>query len=293
MSVSADTLPPEFSGETLRARYVDLQPFDDAVLRTHFDTYGRAEGRVASEASLRENLIGLIDPTSKILEIGPFCQPVFAGPSVRYLDVMDAESLKARAIEIGMDISRAPAEIHYTDGLGAAAGAGFDIIFSSHNIEHQPDLIGHLNQAAAALSETGLYVMLIPDKRYCFDHFLPETTVAEVVEAHVEGRTVHAPRHVIEHIALTCHNDTLEHWKGEHGARPDGTDGRLPGAIARIQEAKGGYIDVHAWKLTPTVLREIMGALDRSRLVDMEPVRIYDTPFGRNEFGVVLRRRPA
>lgn len=291
MTLTAESLPPEFSGDTLRARYDDLRPYDDAVLRVHFDTYGRREGRVASEASLRENLIGLIDPASKILEIGPFCQPVFAGPSVRYLDVMDAESLKVRATEIGMDISRAPAEIHYTNGLGPAAGADFDIIFSSHNIEHQPDLIGHLNQAAAALSETGLYVMLIPDKRFCFDHFLPETTVAEVVEAHVQRRTVHAPRHVIEHIAFTCHNDTAEHWKGDHGVRPDGTDGRLPGAIARIEQAAGGYIDVHAWKLTPVVLREIMTALNQFRLVNMEPVRIYDTPYGRNEFGVVLRRR--
>lgn len=291
MTLTAEALPPEFSGDTLRARYIDLQPFDDAVLKVHFDSYGRAEGRVAAEASLRENLVGLIDPASKILEIGPFCQPVFVGPSVNYLDVMDADSLKARATEIGMDTSRCPAEIHYTNGLGAAAGAGFDVIFSSHNIEHQPDLIGHLNEAAAALSETGLYVMLIPDKRFCFDHFLPETTVAEVVEAHLERRTVHAPRHVIEHIALTCHNDTAQHWNGEHGVRPDGTDGRLPGAIARINEAAGGYIDVHAWKLTPAVLREIMTALTQFRLVNMEPVRIYDTPFGRNEFGVVLKRR--
>lgn len=293
MRLTPETLPAEFSGDVLRARYPDLASFDDARLRVHFETYGRNEGRVAAEASLRENLIGLIDPALKILEIGPFCQPVFVGPTVRYLDVLDAEGLAGRAAETGMDASRCPAEIHYTNGLAEAAGAEFDIIFSSHNIEHQPDLIGHLNEAAAALSDTGLYVLLIPDKRYCFDHFLPETTVAEVVEAHIEKRRVHAPRHVIEHIALTCHNDAVEHWKGQHGVRPDGTDGRLPGAIARISQAAGDYVDVHAWKLTPLVLREILSALNQSRLVEMEAVRIYDTPCLRNEFGVVLRRRPA
>jgi len=293
MMLTPESLPAEFSADTLRALHVDLQPFDDATLRLHFETYGRNEGRIAAEASLRENLIGLIDPGLKILEIGPFCQPVFVGPTVRYLDVLDSAGLARRAEETGTDASRCPAEIHYTNGLSAAAGANFDIIFSSHNIEHQPDFIGHLNEAAAALSDAGLYILLIPDKRFCFDHFLPETTVAEVVEAHVEGRRVHAPRHVIEHIALTCHNDTVEHWKGGHGVRPDGTDGRLPGAIARIAEAAGDYIDVHAWKLTPAVLREIMAVLNRSRLINMEAVRIYDTPWGRNEFGVVLKRRAA
>lgn len=291
MMLSADTLPQEFSADTLRARHPDLQPFDDAALRVHFETHGRSEGRIAAEASLRENLIGLIDPGLKILEIGPFCQPVFVGPTVRYLDVLDAEGLRKRAAETGLDASRCPTEIHYTRGLSEAAGEGFDIIFSSHNIEHQPDLIGHLNEAAAALSTTGLYVLLIPDKRYCFDHFLPETTVAEIIEAHLQKRSVHAPRHVIEHIALTCHNDTVAHWKGEHGTRPDGTDGRLPGAIARISAAGDDYIDVHAWKFSPAILRNVMSVLSGSGLVSMEVARIYDTPWGRNEFGVVLQRR--
>jgi hypothetical protein len=292
MMPTLDNLPPEFCADTLRRRYADLAPFDDAEMRVHFETFGRAEGRVAAEASLRENLIGLIDPTLKILEVGPFCQPIFTGPSVRYLDVLDAEGLARRAAEIGMDASRCPAEIHYTTGMAAAAGENFDIIFSSHNLEHQPDLIGHLNQAAEALSKTGLYVMLVPDKRYCFDHFLPETTVADVVEAHQERRTVHAIRNVIEHVALTCHNDSLLHWKGDHGVRPDGTDGRISLATDRLSQADGAYIDVHAWKLTPAILREILMVLTTHLgLLNLEAARIYDTPWGRNEFAVVLRRR--
>lgn len=292
MTPTADSLPPEYCADTLRRRYADLAPFNDAEMRVHFETFGRAEGRVASEASLRENLIGWVDPSLRVLEIGPFCQPVFTGPHVRYLDVLDAEGLARRATEIGMDTSRCPAEIHYTSGMAGAAGHDFDVIFSSHNLEHQPDLIGHLNEAAEALSPTGLYIMLIPDKRYCFDHFLPETTVADVIEAHMERRTVHAARNVIEHVALTCHNDTVLHWKGDHGSRPDGSDGRISIATDRLSQAAGGYIDVHAWKLTPRILREILGIITTHLgLLKLEPVRIYDTPWGRNEFGVVLRRR--
>ena len=280
--------PEEVSPQVLRTRYPDLAGFDDDAVRAHFHAFGRDEGRAASDAAFREVFTGLIDGDQRLLEIGPFCQPVFAGPNVRYLDILDAEALRRRGEAIGIDVSRCPETVHYTQGLAEAAGAGFDVIFSSHNLEHQPDLIGHLNEAAAALAPGGVYAMLIPDKRYCFDHFLPETTVAEVLEAHVEGRTRHAARHVVEHMAMTTHNDSAAHWRGEHGDRPNGSDGRLAGAMAAIDAANGDYIDVHAWKFTPQIFREVMAALTDMGVCRLKPLRVYDTPHGSNEFAAVL-----
>ncbi|WP_425989026.1 hypothetical protein [Brevundimonas sp. TWP2-3-2] len=292
MSVAAQ-LSPEVDPVLMRRLYADLAYYDDAALGAHFDAYGRTEGRTASDDSTREGLIARIGTPASMLEIGPFCQPVFRGPHVRYLDVLTAEELGARAREIGLDPSGCPEEIHYHNGLGEAAGAAFDVIFSSHNFEHQPDPIRHLNDAAAALAPEGVYAMLIPDRRFCFDHFLAETTIADVLEAYVERRARHAPRHVIEHIALTCHNDPAAHWRGEHGPRPLGDDGRLGVALEKLAAAGDDYIDVHAWHFTPMSFRELMQGVAASGLSRMRPLRVYDTPHGRSEFVAVLQVSPS
>lgn len=281
-------LPPEWSADVLRARYSDLAGISDDALLEHYRTYGRAEGRVASDGAPREGFVALIPADTDLLEIGPFCQPVFAGPRVRYLDVLDAESLRERGAEIGLDLSRTPEVIHFTNGLAEAAGSDFSVIFSSHNIEHQPDLLGHLHEAAAALAPGGLYMLIVPDKRYCFDHFIPETNLQDVIGAHVERRTVHTASDVIEHRAFTCHNDMLRHWQGDHGPAPHGLDGRIDYALNELAQAAGGYVDVHAWQFTPDSFRKLLTDLHALGLSPFRPVRVYDAVYGRNEFTAAL-----
>ena len=286
--MNLSVFPPEFSPETLRRLYPDLAAFNDGELRDHFRRHGRQEGRTSSDADTREALIALINPDSDILEIGPSWSPVFRGPNVRYFDILTTEGLRARAREHGIDEALCP-EIHHSGELGGIDGQ-FDVLFSSHNLEHQPDLIRHLQAAASLLRVGGVYVMLVPDKRYCFDHFLPSSTVAEVLEAFLEHRTRHATRHVIEHIALTTHNETGEHWMGRHGESAfEQPDGRLQAALDRLR-TDDGYIDVHAWKFTPEVFRAIFAGLRKVNLEPLRTLRVYETPQGRNEFGVVLQK---
>ncbi|MFN7389804.1 hypothetical protein [Brevundimonas sp.] len=280
--------PETWIAAELRVRYADLGSLDDAALARHYEDFGRREGRIASPAAQREGLIALVPADASILEIGPFCQPVLTGPNVRYLDVLDAASLRVRGEAIGIDTSRTPETIHFTNGLGEAAGQDLDILFSSHNLEHQPDLIGHLKEAAAALALGGVYVLIVPDRRYCFDHFLPDLTVARVLDAHLEARTVHTAQSVIEHRAFTCHNDTLRHWHGDHGPEPDGMDGRIDYALNELKAANGGYVDVHAWQFTPQSFESVMTTLNRLGWSPFRPLRVYDTAYGRNEFTAVL-----
>lgn len=284
--------PQEVEPEQLRDRYPDLAAYDDEGLKAHFDRHGRDEGRIASSAAVREGFVPLVPEGASVLEIGPFCQPVFEGPNVRYLDVLDAAALRARGEAIGIDVSRTPAKIDFTNGLTEAAGEAFDIVFSSHNIEHQPDLVGHLRQAAEALRPGGVYMLIVPDRRYCFDHFLPDATVANIVGAHVERRANHTAASVIEHRAFTCHNDTLRHWQGDHGPAPDGRDGRVAHALNEIAEAAGAYVDVHAWQFTPGSFRAVFTTLHTIGLSPFRPVRVYDTAYGRNEFNAVLALDP-
>jgi SAM-dependent methyltransferase len=75
----------------------------------------------------------------------------------------------------------------------------FDIAFSSHCIEHQADLIRHLQHVARILHPDGRYFLIIPDKRYCFDHFLHESSLSDVVSAFVEERRTPSFKSVFEH----------------------------------------------------------------------------------------------
>lgn len=206
-----------------------------------------------------------------------------------YMDVLDADALRERAIAIGTDPAECPEIIHFVGDLGAAAGGDFDVVFSSHNIEHQPDLVRHFQDVEKALKPGGVMVMLIPDKRYCFDHFLPETTLPEVLEAFVDRRIRHSARHVIEHIALTAHNDNIRHWAGDHGEPPYLSAEIVLQAMRHYEVRPDTYIDVHAWKFTPTNFRQIAHALAHHGLTRMVVERVYETGRGRIEFAAVLK----
>jgi SAM-dependent methyltransferase len=284
--------PLEFDPEFYRRSYADLAPMSDIELRDHYFRYGIQEGRMASPAATRENFLALVSSTGRVLEIGPFCAPCLVGDYVRYFDVLDKAGLITRAKSIGIDHSRVP-NIDYISSVGdlSVVPGRFDAVFSSHCIEHQPDLISHLNGVARLLRTNGLYFLTIPDKRYCFDRFVRESTIADVIDANLSRRTVHTAKSVIEHRALTTHNDPLRHWQGDHGTPfTTAQSQKVADAIKEINSSHGGYIDVHAWQFTPETFRTIIEAISRVELTPMRPLRIYGTPFGRFEFCAILYR---
>lgn len=289
MNALKDILPAEVVAASLRL-YPDLAEFSDADLLRHYEMHGRSEGRVASPAATREGLLALAQTDRPILEIGPFANPQFRGENVEYLDVFDAAELKRRAEDADLDPDHCPDHIDYLDGLDTVPEGRFHIVFSSHAVEHQTDLIGHLKAAARALTDDGLYFLVIPDKRFCFDHFRAESSVGEILEAHIEGRQRHPLRHVVDQIAGSAHNDPHRHWAGDHG-EPEGLNAsNLFAALHHFEEAKGGYLDVHGWRLTPFTFRRAVALAYEMGLSPLAPLRVYDTPRGRFEFTAVLGR---
>lgn len=273
-----------------RKSNVDLQSFTDDELEKHFQLYGVQEGRAGALESYREHFIKLIDKHEKVLEIGPFCNPILSGSNVKYFDVLDSDSLRKRAESIGYPIVTVP-DIHYVNETGdlSVVDEEFDLVISSHSIEHNIDLVEHLNKVSSLLNDKGRYLVICPDKRYCFDHFICESTIADVLESHIEKRSNHRVASVIEHRALTTHNDAIMHWDGDHDIDSD-VVGRLKSAIQEYKEAKGNYIDVHAWQFTPDSFYEIIISLFHMDIVPLTVTNIFQTPRGRNEFCVVLQK---
>jgi SAM-dependent methyltransferase len=286
--------PPEFDCQLYRASYQDLAGMTDAELNAHYQMHGRGEGRIATTAATRAGLLALVEESDDVLEIGPFTKPVLRGPRVKYFDVHDRPGLLDRARRTGYGGEDAP-EIDYVSPTGdlAAVDRSFDVVVSSHCIEHQPDLVRHLNDVARLLRHGGHYLVIAPDKRYCFDHFIPESSIADVIQAHADARTAHTLASVIEHQALVTHNDCFRHWAGDHGTPRAATSvDYLRSAIRDFndQKAAGGYLDVHAWQFTPASFRSVVGMLAELGLSPLRPRAVYGTPRNAQEFCAVLGR---
>lgn len=283
-------LPAEFEPDVLRRLYIDLADFSDDALKAHYEQWGRAEGRVASEAVYRERFLDLIVTDGPALEVGPYFNPLLRGGNVRYLDMYTAEALRQRALWEGHDAAGCPEEIHFVGGFEACPEDAFEVVFSSHAIEHQPDLVGHLKQVERVLQPGGRYMMIVPDSRYCFDRTLPLSRISEVIQAHEEKRQSHALATVIDHYMFSDHNDPVEHWRGNHSPSVRTGEECIRAARLASHSADGVYIDAHAWRFCPTSFREIVATLNETGLLNLTPLRIYDTPFGRFEFMAALQK---
>lgn len=280
----------EFDSLVYRQLHPDLATMRLAEAERHYANFGSKEGRIATWADTREGFLREIvnKQQGDVLEIGPFCAPTLKGPSIFYLDVLNSAELRARALEHGLNPDDCPTEIHYTCPLSEVERR-FDAIFCSHAIEHQTDLVDHFRSVARMMTPGGRYYLIIPDKRFCFDALLGTSSVADVLQAHREQRRRHTFANVIEHLALTTHNDPLRHWAGDHGEiDQDAANRRIASAIKEYDAANGAYIDTHAWRFTPGSFRQIVKALVGLGLIELDAVRVYNTPRDRLEFCAVL-----
>ncbi|MEM0924381.1 MAG: class I SAM-dependent methyltransferase [Pseudomonadota bacterium] len=249
--------------------------------------------RLSGERASRSGLIRAAQKSESVLEIGPFHAPALSGANVFYFDLQPTEELIARVRDYGLPTGRVP-EIQFSEPTGDLSGIerSFAAVFSSHCIEHQPSLVRHLQQVSELLEPGGAYYLIAPDKRYCFDHYLPLSTLGGVVEAHREGRRVHSIANLIDARTLLTHNQKLRHWTDDHGDPPPpaSADHSAQAALAEYDGADGAYIDIHAWRFTPERFLEIIRALGRLGLTDFTPERVFETRPGELEFTAVLRK---
>jgi len=239
----------------------------------------------------RIEFASLLGPELKVLELSPFTAPVVAGKNVSYADILDTENLILRAEEVGLDPSRVVPVDFLIDTSGKLnLNEKFDAIVSAHVLEHQVNLIGHLQGVYEGLNDGGRYMLVLPDKRYCFDHFMSESTVAQVIEAHRKNICSHMLQSVIEHKALTTHNDAVRHWRGDHGDIEFEQSVRVELAIREFDESLGSYIDVHAWYFTPDSFVNLIRVTNNLGLHGFRVEKIFHTAENDLEFFTILRK---
>ena len=234
------------------------------------------------------------------LEIGPFTNPILRGdPSIKYFEILNKEKLVERAKTIGLAVKNA-VDIDYVHPSGDLSSIpdkkNFSLVVSSHVLEHQLDMVQHFAHVGELLDDGGYYFLIVPDKRFCFDHAIPESTIADVLDDHFSGRaaaTNHELRSVIEHRALTQHNNAGMHWQGKHGPLYSADIvSRIVGSFQEYAtaEANGGFVDVHTYQFTPQGLAFMVDILYELGLTDLRVHRLYETLENKIEFCLVLKK---
>jgi len=318
------SFPPAPDLNYYRQAYPELNNFVDDVLAEHCKRFAAEQGHSTCLYDRREALHKFLQATidsQKLtaLEIGCGAFPFLVGEHVKYFETLSAEVLKQNYRKRGRNVDKVPAKFDFVSSTGdlGVIDETFDIVFSCHVIEHTPDLIEHLRGVSRILNAGGLYVLIVPDKRYCFDHYNAETTLGEVIDAFANERKIPRLADVIGHVCTRTHNSAVLHWLGHHGERygyrnaplePDARveimgeyffdDGKgatfqkLSHLVERYSEAleQSAYINAHNWKFTPDSFGYIVDVLNKLQLIDLTLYRLCHTLWGRQEFIAVLEK---
>jgi SAM-dependent methyltransferase len=288
-------LPKSFDAEFYRRDKPFVASAEAAC--QHFHDEGRAKGLAGSSGCNLGHLLGVLaqmEPQS-VLEIGPGAAPRMRGDNVFYFDVKSRDDLLFRYRD-DPDVKNLPQEIHFVDSDGdlRSIGRTFDVVFSSHVIEHTSDFVEHLNSVDDLLNPGGIYVVVAPNKDFCFDFFKPTTMVEDVLSRHFcpEGKSMHLMRSILLEVHRRAHNDPKRHWNGDHGAVTMNAKA-ISKAIADFRTieanpvARSGY---HNWHFNEDSFVALVDGLNALGIVKLALVAHYNTPAGGLSFTAVLAR---
>lgn len=283
----------DFSPEIYRLNS-DLVNFSDDELKAHYLKYGIEEGRVYNGITKRQDFLNLVVQSGNMLEIGPLDRPQLnhLSPTYHSLDVFSQNELQTfykDDPDVNVSNIIEPTYI-IIDNDYSIINKKFRCIFSSHNIEHMPCLVSFLLNLQTLLEEDGNIYMVIPDKRYCFDHYKKETDIYDVLQSYYEKNSKPRLSEVLRMRTENTHNNSIEHWNGNHGEHDyiERLKSHYPDILKEYN--KGAYIDSHVSFFTPESFLTIMGLLKEMGLIALEPKKLYHTIRGSNEFYTILRK---
>lgn len=258
------------------------------------------------DTARRDRILGLTDLAhGPGLEIAPLHSPIAlkADWDVRYVDVLSTEQLLAHyGPDPGVpDEDVVPVDFALTGPDGvirpltevAGTDAPYEWVIASHVIEHVPDLITWLQDIAELLGDGGALVLAIPDTRYTFDAYRPQTTVGQMLQAHHQGDLAPSVRAVYDHFRSAS---TVSTALARAGTLPPIESTRshdLGAVLAMLERCKAGhYVDSHVWTFRPSTFIQQVNELGELGLCDFVVETVRNTTATRQEFYAVLRRLP-
>lgn len=276
-------LPSDFDEALYLKMHADVRAAGiDAKL--HYLRYGRREGRPYLLTHRRDKILSFIDSSKNGIEIGPSHSPICPkseGYNVQIIDHLSQEDLKRKYAGHGVNLDaienvdfvwKGEAYSDLTNG-----SYGYSWIIGSHVVEHTPDLIRFLRGCNDILDDKGVLVLAVPDKRYCFDHLRPKTSLAAVIDAFEAKRTIHSVGTAAEYYLNVCQIEPTKEWDKSTAA-----DLRiihpLPEVFTAMKAVRdSSFLDLHSWCFTPSSFRLIIHDLFTLGFINNREVGFFDT----------------
>lgn len=299
--------PPSFDMDVYKLND-DLSEFTDTQLYEHYTNYGRNEGRIANIISSIYELTKCIPPDCKCLEINPRDAPALKDKITTYFHTLNRDELIETMVNLDqeVEIDNIP-PIHYWNIYGDLSSITdtFDVVYSNKIIHTQVNLINHLNQVSKLLHQDGYYIVICPDKRYQSTHFVPESTIADIMDqdrrddiCSDQSNPTHNSTHNITHNiksllythAFQCHNDEKRHWNNDHGEVHVQTSD-IKHAIDQFHHGYPDNYSIQSLFFTPDSFGSAMTILNELNITSFVVDNIYPTRHNQSYFIAVLRKQ--
>lgn len=216
----------------------------------------------------REKILSHLNKKGLGLEIGPSHSPVAPkkeGFNVHIIDHSDQKGLFEKYKDLDVNVENIEEVDFVWKGGSYAELTGkknyYDWIIASHVIEHVPDLAGFINSCDEVLKEDGIISLVIPDARYCFDHFRAISSLSSVIDAHLQKHKIHSPGAMAEYCLNIVKRDNVSFWSAYAPLKENyefyySTEEAAKSMTDSIESSN--YIDCHRWCFTPNSFRLII-----------------------------------
>jgi SAM-dependent methyltransferase len=268
-------------------------------------TWSRLKGKAWRSYVKRRHIASLMDSVPRdavILEIGGGYNPRYVKanyPNVHHLDHASTEDLRVKYASIESMrpyIDRIQPIDFVFDGRPIEQlippELRFDLIYGSHVLEHQVDLIGHLQSLEKLLIPGGRIIEMVPDLRATFDALRFPTVTSDALLVHQRPSAIHRGKQVFDAMAFEI---DLNHGFRICDAELDGVAfarglRAAHDAMLLAQKAGQAYTDTHAWTFTPESFRLLMVELRLLGLTGLTAT--FVSPSYGNQFCAVLQVAP-
>ncbi|MEX3901048.1 methyltransferase domain-containing protein [Paraburkholderia sp. BR10954] len=302
------------------ARIAEYISRDASVLQyrqAYFEAYGhtppepgvpaaRPYPDPASSLSYKQKLTGLLPISNgRGAEIGPLDIPLLSKDEadILYVDHLDTEGLQKKYPTLTniAPVDRPMVNNNLADTL--RADSPLDYLVASQVMEHVPNPVRWLREAAETLHTGGLLALSLPDRRMTFDFLRHESRPSDVVSAYLNDAIVPDVRSVYDHHSQASLINMK--WASELSVTPeeivDGYGSVQPplatdSHMEYVYGAKDGkYFDVHAWVFTPPSFLILMAQLTQEGFIPFRCRQFYPTDKhcsdrGNSSFTVILEK---
>ena len=243
-------------------------------------------------------VLASVPEDARILEIGGGYNPRYLKSRYRHafhLDHCSTAELRAKYAAVP-EVAHQVHRIQEVDFVftGAPietvipADLRFDVIYGSHVLEHQVDLIGHLQSLEKLLAPGGRVIEIIPDYRCCFDVLRYPSVTSDALVVHLQRSSIHQGKQVFDSMSKSISANP-----GRPVTAADLIKARFSHSlrcaydtIVALEAPGAAYQDAHAWTFRPESFQLLMIELLLLGLTTLRPTLV--SPRYDNQFCAVL-----